>query len=63
MAVRLQKLLEKVTDQEITVLAGREGLKNPIRWVHMVEGVEISTFLEGVRWPLSPASPSPGRRN
>ncbi len=47
MAVRLQKLLEKVTDQEITVLAGREGLKNPIRWMHMVEGVEISTFLEG----------------
>lgn len=47
MAVQLARLLEGVQDQEIEVLAGAAGLQNPIRWVHMVEGLEISSFLEG----------------
>ena len=47
MAVRLERLLEAVEDQEICLLAGASGLRTPIRWVHMVEGTEISTFLEG----------------
>ncbi|MGN0974858.1 MAG: PucR family transcriptional regulator [Gemmiger sp.] len=47
MAVRLERLLEDVPDQEIQLLAGAGGLQTPIRWVHMVEGIEISSFLEG----------------
>lgn len=47
MAVPLVQLLETVPDQEIRVAAGVNGLQNPIRWVHMVEGIEISSFLEG----------------
>lgn len=47
MAVPLQKLLDMVQDQEVTVWAGREGLDHMVRWVHMVEGTEISSFLEG----------------
>lgn len=47
MAVPLVQLLATVPDQEIRVTAGVDGLRNPIRWVHMVEGIEISTFLEG----------------
>ena len=47
MAVPLVQLLATVPDQEIRVAAGVNGLQNPIRWVHMVEGVEISSFLEG----------------
>ena len=41
------QLLAAAPDQEIRVAAGVNGLQNPIRWVHMVEGVEISSFLEG----------------
>lgn len=47
MAVPLVQLLATVPDQEIRVAAGVNGLQNPIRWVHMVEGIEISSFLEG----------------
>lgn len=47
MAMPLQKLLDMVQDQEVTVWAGANGLDNLVRWVHMVEGTEISSFLEG----------------
>lgn len=47
MAVALQKLLDMVQDQEVTVLAGAEGLDSLVCWVHMVESTEISSFLEG----------------
>lgn len=47
MAVTVEKLYESVRDQEIELLAGKGGLKNVVRWVHMVENIEISSFLEG----------------
>lgn len=47
MAVALQKLLDMVQDQEVTVPAGTEGLDSLVCWVHMVENTEISSFLEG----------------
>lgn len=47
LAVQLAQLLQKVEDQEVQLLAGARGLQTPIRWVHMVEGTEISSFLEG----------------
>ena len=47
MAVELHRLIEKVAHMDITLLAGEEGLHNPVSWVHMVETMEASDFLEG----------------
>ncbi len=47
MAVTVRKLYESVRDMEIELLAGSAGLDRSVRWVHMVESKEISTFLEG----------------
>ncbi len=51
MALQLGKLYtrvkEKCSDDEIELIAGKEGLDNVVRWMHMVESVEISNFLEG----------------
>ena len=48
MAVTLRQLYEDVKQKEdITLVAGEQGLDHIVRWVHMVEGMEISSFLEG----------------
>lgn len=47
MAVTLRKLLEYVEDQNLCVIAGEKNLDNLVRWTHMVESTEISSFLEG----------------
>lgn len=47
MAVRLESLYKQVRDEDIKLLAGKKGLNRVVRWVHMVENMEISTFLEG----------------
>ena len=47
MAVTVRKLYESVRDMGIELLAGSAGLNRGVRWVHMVESKEISTFLEG----------------
>lgn len=51
MALQLGKLYscvkEKCSDDEIELIAGKKGLNKVVRWMHMVEGVEISHFLEG----------------
>lgn len=47
MAVRLQQLYEQVRDFDIILMAGKNGMDRPVRWVHMVENVEIASFLEG----------------
>ncbi len=50
MSVQLKKLYEAVKDQrefQIKLLAGENGLDNVVSWVHMVEGEDISRFLEG----------------
>lgn len=41
----LYSLVEK--DYDITLIAGRKGMNKPVRWLHMVENAEISSFLEG----------------
>lgn len=46
MAVTVRKLYESVRDMGIELLAGGAGLNRGVRWVHMVESKEISTFLE-----------------
>lgn len=50
MALQIGKLYSRVREKcndEIELIAGRDGLGNLVRWMHMVEGVEISHFLEG----------------
>lgn len=47
MAVTLRKLLESVEEERIQILAGKNNLDRAVRWTHMVESIEISTFLEG----------------
>lgn len=50
MALHLGKLYSRVKEScndEIDLIAGDGGLDNVVRWMHMVEGVEISHFLEG----------------
>jgi hypothetical protein len=47
MAMELCQLIEKVQHKDITLLAGEKGMHNFVSWVHMVESLEASTFLEG----------------
>ena len=47
MAIELQRLVEKAAHMDITLIAGEGGLHNPVSWVHMVETMEASDFLEG----------------
>lgn len=47
MALELKRLVEKVEHMDITLLAGGKGIRNLVSWVHMVETIEASSFLEG----------------
>ena len=47
MAVFLSDLYESVKNQDITLVAGESGMGNVVRWLHMVESNEISSFLDG----------------
>lgn len=45
--VTLRSLLEAVEEEKLTILAGENNLDQAVRWIHMVESIEISGFLEG----------------
>ena len=48
MSVTLGMLYDKVkSKEEIRLVAGEKGLENVVRWIHMVESIDISAFLEG----------------
>lgn len=48
MSVTLETLYNKVKNhKEIKLVAGEKGLDKIVSWVHMVEGTDISSFLEG----------------
>lgn len=47
MAITLRRLLEFVKDEELQILTGEDNLDRVVRWTHVVEAIEISTFLEG----------------
>lgn len=48
MAVTLKELYDGVKGkEEIHLVAGEAGMHHIVRWVHMVEGTDISSFLEG----------------
>lgn len=46
MAIVLKELISKLTDIDISILAGHEGMVNPVMWIHLVEGEEIADFIE-----------------
>lgn len=43
----LYSLVKEKCNNEIDLIAGDSGLDNVVRWMYVVEGVEISHFLEG----------------
>ncbi len=47
MAIELKRLIERVSNMDITLVAGEDGLKNLVSWVHMVETTEAYYFLDG----------------
>ncbi|MGN0484297.1 MAG: PucR family transcriptional regulator [Lachnospiraceae bacterium] len=47
MAVQLEQLMKKVSNMDITLIAGKKGLTNIVSWVHMIETAEASNFLNG----------------
>ena len=47
MAVLLSDLYESVKSQDMTLVAGEQGMNNIVRWLHMVESNAISSFLGG----------------
>lgn len=48
MVVYLNQMYEQIKKEfDIQLLAGKDGIKKEIRWIHMVETSEISSFLEG----------------
>lgn len=47
MAITLRGLLDFVEKEELNILTGEDNLDRVVRWTHMVESLEISTFLEG----------------
>ncbi len=47
MLVTVGTLMDGVKDSEPKLIAGGNGLNNTVKWVHIVENIEVSTFLEG----------------
>ena len=47
MAMELGRLIEKVQHMDIRLVAGDKGLSHPVTWLHMVESVQSSDFLDG----------------
>jgi len=46
MAVKLRELYDSIKKFDIELIAGSNGLDNIVTWVHMVESVGLSVFLE-----------------
>lgn len=47
MAILLSSLIKEVSNMDVTLVAGEKGLHTPVSWVHMVETVEATNFLDG----------------
>ena len=47
MAIELYHLIQQVNNMDITLTSGEKGIHNLVTWVHMVETIEASSFLEG----------------
>ena len=46
MAVDIYNLMKQVNNMDVTLVAGKKGLHNIVTWVHMVETIEASSFLD-----------------
>lgn len=47
MAVRLSDLSDRMSKLGVRLVAGRAGMNRTVRWVHMVESVDATEFLDG----------------
>lgn len=48
MSILLSRLCENTEKTySMKLIAGRDGLENPVRWVHMIEDVEATGFIHG----------------
>ncbi|MDO5126984.1 MAG: PucR family transcriptional regulator ligand-binding domain-containing protein [Eubacteriales bacterium] len=47
MAILLRSLIKEVSNMDITLVAGESGMNTPVSWVHMVETVDATSFLDG----------------
>lgn len=46
MAIKLVELYNSCDKRNFKLIAGEKGLNNIVSWIHMVEGIEISVFVE-----------------
>lgn len=46
-AITVEELYKKESHEEIVLIAGEGGMENVVSWVHVVESIQISNFLEG----------------
>lgn len=56
MAVVLQDLYGLVSHKQMALVAGKKGMNRPVRWLHMVESVDIASFWKVMKLPLSQES-------
>lgn len=50
MAITMRKLCEDAKSKyDMELVAGKSGIENTVRWVHMVEDREVPDFLHGGR--------------
>lgn len=47
MAVNIYELMKQVKNMDVTLIAGEKGLHNLVTWVHMIETIEATSFLDG----------------
>ena len=48
MPISLSRLCENTEKSyQLRLIAGRDGLDNPVRWVHMIEDPEVTGFIHG----------------
>ncbi len=47
MAIKISELLQSISEKEMKLVAGKKGINNIVRWVHMVEHKDITFYLKG----------------
>lgn len=47
MSVDIHQLINEAKNMDITLIAGKNGIHNIVTWVHMVETIEATSFLDG----------------
>lgn len=59
MALTLSQLCVNVEKTyQMKLVAGEDGMDNVVRWVHIIEDVEVSHFINGQELVSPPALPS-----